>query len=247
MTRLRRTLTALLIAALPAVASADPARTVDSRRLTVEQVVEGAPADWEGVDLGPAPPPGATRVVTRQEIQRGLRDSGFDLKGHALPAAVRVVGAARTLQPADVVALATPALERSLPPGTALVSVKAHRRVVASPRAVAGSVTLATLPKRAGNVRTTAVLELTVDGETVERIALAVVARMSEEAARSTLDKGARLNLVIERRGARITAQGVALQAADVGDVVSFSVAKTGRVLRAKVLSKHEALVVEGA
>lgn len=247
MTMLRRSLSALLVALVPSVAAGEGARVVDSKRLTVEQVVDSAPAEWKGVDLGPAPPPGATRVVTREEIARSLSLSGFPTAGLRLPASVRVAGASTMLQPSDVVALATPAVERALPRGATLVSVKAHRRVVTSPRAVPRAVTLAPLPRRAGSVRTTGVLELAVDDEVVERVPLAIVVSRTQEAARALLEKGARLSLVIERRGATIATQGVALEAADAGDVISFTVAKTGRVVRAKVLSKHEAQVQEGA
>ena len=76
------------------------------------------------------------------------------------------------------------------------------------------------------------------------RVPVTLVLELSHEAAAPTLAKGARVDLVIARGATRISASGVALDDAELGEVKSFRVSSTGKVLRARLDSPTLAVVV---
>ena len=98
--------------------------------------------------------------------------------------------------------------------------------------------------RRPGPATLTAIVELLHDGEVVSRLPITLLVEVSERAATPLVDKGARIDLVITRGSARISAAGVALEAAEIGEVASFKVSTTQKVLRARVESATRALVV---
>ena len=237
---------ALLLTLTPVSAVADRARTIETSRITVGQIAEGAPDDVAGVDLGRAPAPGGVRVLTRQQIARSIRESGFDVSSVKLPSSVRVKSAAKHIQPDDFARLARPAVERALPKGVTLTKLKVGRRIVVSPRARVGRATVARLPKRVGSLRSSGTVQMVNGGEVVARVPVAIIVDVSGDAARPDVQKGRRITLVIQRRSARISMQGVALKNLDIGDIGRFTVARTGRVVKAKVLSRQTAAVWGG-
>ncbi|MEN9580585.1 MAG: hypothetical protein RJA70_3594, partial [Pseudomonadota bacterium] len=68
---------------------------------------------------------------------------------------------------------------------------------------------------------------------------------LSDQAASYDVTKGSAISLIIQRRSARISAQGYALGDADIGEVLTFRVASTGRVVKARLESAISAQVVE--
>jgi hypothetical protein len=243
----RRVAIALLLVAFPFAASAQAVRTVDRARVRLADVIDAAPAALAEVDLGPAPPPGGTRVLSRDEIVQGLRRAGHEPGALKLPASVRVVGASRAIGPEELASLARAAIEKQLPAGVTLGRVEPSTTVVVPPRATVRSARLPRPPRQKGPFRTTATLELASDDKVVASVPVSVVLDVSEEAAKTDVARGSRVNLVIERPAIRITAAGVVLGDANVGDVVQVSVRPTGRVVRAKLTGRDEARVMEGS
>lgn len=137
------------------------------------------------------------------------------------------------------------AIRRTLPKGVDLATVKPSSSIVVSPRAVVGSARVPKLPRRAGRIRSTATVEFLVDGEAKLHLPVPIVVDVSSEAAVADVPRGMRTTLVIERRTARVATAGIALADADVGDTIAFRVTKTGRIVRAKVISRQRARVVE--
>jgi hypothetical protein len=203
-----------------------------------------APGVVHDVDLGPAPAPGNSRLLSRQEIERQLREAGQSPSLVRVPASIRVTSAAKRWTVAELETLVQPAIERALPRGARLAKLRVRKGYALSPRSEVGRVTIGKLPKREGSHQTTAMVELVADGETSVRLPVSVELELGAQASQSVLEKGAAVHLVIERGAARVSAVGVALSAGDVGDVVQFKVQNTHKVLRARIESRTTAKVV---
>lgn len=234
----------LSLSTLAQHAEADPAAIVDASRIRVADIVSGAPEAWAGVDLGPAPPPGSSRLISRDEVRRTLEAAGF-AGTPRMPATVRVTSAAKRWSVTELEDLLTEPVTRALPPGVTLTRLKCSRGAVTSPRARVGQVKLAVLPRREGSVTSVATVELVQDGELAERVLVRLSLELSAEAARPLLERGAAATLVIERGAAQISARGIALSAGDLNEVIAFRVSSTNKILSARVESAERARVVE--
>jgi flagella basal body P-ring formation protein FlgA len=84
-----------------------------------------------------------------------------------------------------------------------------------------------------------------LDGTLVRRVPILVRLSVAPSAARAAVPRGQALTLVIERRSATISTDGVALRDAEIGEVAPFRVQRTGRVLNALVKSQGVAQVLE--
>lgn len=230
--------------ALPLPAFAEPVRTLESTRIHLGDLTETNDPELKALDLGPAPPPGSSRLISREDIQRELRSQGLEQKKVSFPAVLRVVSASRRYSQNEVSALVLPAVNAALPPGVTLKELKVPRGLVTAPRVNVGRIKLPKLARRAGQVDVTVVADLLQDGDVVTRLAFGLSLDVSEQAAAPLLDKGARVDLVILTGSARISASAVALEPVDIGDVASFKVSTTQRVLRARLESRTQAQVV---
>src|SRR5579864_4273911 len=100
------------------------ARTVDHARICLADAVPSVPSAMADVDLGPAPPPGGSRIVGRDEMIVAIRRAGLYPNTTLLPASVRVTSAARRITSAQFVSLAAPVISRCLRPGVELKTVE---------------------------------------------------------------------------------------------------------------------------
>ena len=235
----------LLALLVPLAARADATRVVEGARLRVVDLVPDAGAEAGAVDLGPAPPPGGSRLVDRAEVLRHVRDAGIDAKRLRVPQVVRVVGAARHLSADEVTKLTRGAIERALPPGVTVVRSAATREIVVPPRAEVREATVPRAPRQKGAFHTIAMVELASDGVVVARVPIDVTLEVSEAASRPDVARGARVAIVVELSGVRVSTYGTALADAAIGEVLTAQVASTGRVVRVRVVSHDEAQVVE--
>ena len=236
---------ALLLAST--TAAAQTARVVDGARLRLGDIVVSAPENAFGLDLGPAPAPGASRLLAKDEVMNKLRAQGYDPKKLDIPAAIRVVGASRKLVAHEVARLAEPSARAALPLGVELVSVEGSTDVIVSPQATVRAVELPRLPRRKGQIRTSALVVFAVGAEVVARIPVMLVVDVSEQAARPDVTRGSRVLLAVEHRSIRVTTEGSTLVDGNVGDTVTVRVGTTGRVVQAKIRSRDEADVLEGS
>jgi hypothetical protein len=239
-------LTLVFALALPFPAGAEPTQSIDHARLLAGDIIKSAPPGVAEIDLGPAPPPGGNRLLTKNEIELMLRQRGVDTSKLSIPASLRVVGAAKRLSPAELTALVTPVILQNLPHGVALTKVAPGYDVVVPPSASVGTVEIPRHPRQKGPFRTTASVQMVADGNIVARVPVPIVLEISEEAARPDVARGSRIGLVIDRRSLRIMTQGSCLLDANIGDVVSVLVVPTNRVVKAKITSRDEAHMVEG-
>ncbi|MBI5537730.1 MAG: flagella basal body P-ring formation protein FlgA [Deltaproteobacteria bacterium] len=235
----------LLVFLLSIAAHADAPVTVDAARLRVGDVVHGAPVAAAAVDLGPAPPPGGTRLLGRSEILDALRRAGVESNRLSIPASVRITGASRVLEPADVSAAVTPMIAKDLPKGVTLVRVDASSRVVVSPRSTLRTVKLAPIPRHKGSALIAAGMEWVCDDRVVATGHVNVALDVSAEAAAPDVLKGAALVVVAGRNRVQVSAPGVSLADGMIGDVVRASIRSTGRIVQVRLTSKDRAAVVE--
>ncbi|HKQ70263.1 MAG TPA: flagella basal body P-ring formation protein FlgA [Polyangiaceae bacterium] len=230
---------------LPLTADAEGARTIQRSRILVKDVVQAAPEGIADVDLGPAPPPGGSRLVSRTEVESHLRERGIETAKLVIPASVRIATAARRIAPGELGELAKPAIEQKLPRGVTLTKAEPTFEVVVPLSAVVRGAEIPRPPRQKGSFRSTATIELAADGEVVARVPVPIVLEISEDAARPDVARGSSVGLVIERRLLRISTQGSALADANVGDTLSAIVVATGRVVKARLTSPDEAQVLE--
>ncbi len=242
--RALRLLIALTCATLPA--SAKPKEVeVQGSHIELGEVWQEAPEDYREIDLGRAPPPGASRLLSRAAVLRQVKAAGFDPERVKLPNSIRVRSAAKKLTSEELEQLITPTIAGALKSGIELKKVNASRGVTLPPDATLAGVEMPKPPKRRGAFRTSAIVKWVSDSETVARVSVSVTLYISERGASADVEKGANISLVVERKGARITARGQALTSGDEGDVIQVRVLKTNKVLRARIESEHVAKVEE--
>jgi hypothetical protein len=233
---------ALVLATAPA--AAQPTVSVTGRSVRVADIDPNAPHELAGIELCKAPPPGSSRLLTRRDMQTRVREAGFDPKGLALPSTLRLEAPAERWTADDVAARADATVRNALPPGVTLVKLSAARGAVVPPgTSVAG--VKPSVPRRAGRHTITTVAELRADEEIVARAPLTLVLEVSEAALEPLVKKGDRVTLLIEYGNARVGASGLALADANAGDLVWLKVATTGKVLKAKLVSRDTGMVVE--
>jgi hypothetical protein len=235
----------LLVGLAPALALGDTSRIVERARLRVGDVVAGAPTEIADLDLGPAPPPGGSRVVGKNEVEEKIRSAGFEVSRVKVPAAVRLVAASRHIAPAELNELCQVELVKVLPAGISVVKANAPRELVVTPSATVREAKIGRPPRQKGQFQTTAMLEFQSEGEIVARAAIPVTLDVSERAALPDVPRGRRITLFVAKKGIRVSTTGVAQTDANVGDVASVQVATTGRVVKAEVKSADEAEVIQ--
>lgn len=243
----RRSLFAFLfVSSLCLSAQAESERTIDGTRIVLKDVSDGYDeGELAALDLGPAPPPGSSRLLSRSEVEEQLRAAGDDAKNLRMPSALRVKSAAKRWSPDELREAVTPRLLAALPPGLTFKTAKLSRAIVTSPSVTVGDAHFPKFPKRTGELTLTASVDLQQEGATVLRVPVTVVVVVSEVATRPAASKGARVNLVIEHGPARVTALATALSDIELGAFGLFRVASTQRVLRARLLSADSAQVVQ--
>lgn len=231
---------------LPRLASAELERTIDSSRIHLRDVSDGYDdGELASLDLGPAPPPGGSRLLSRGEVEDQLHAAGDDAKNLRMPSSLRVKSAAKRWSADELREALTPRLMAALPVGLKFKSSKLNRTLVTSPSIVIGDAHFPKFPKREGELTLTATVDLSQDGVTVLRVPVTVVVVVTELATRPAAAKGARINLVIEHGPARVTALATALSDTELGAMGSFRVSSTQRILRARLVGPDSALVVE--
>ncbi|HVY27867.1 MAG TPA: flagella basal body P-ring formation protein FlgA [Polyangiaceae bacterium] len=238
-------LLALPLALTSSLARADEARLVRGTAVRLSDVVSELPAEVTDFEIGAAPPPGSSRTISKGDIVDAASKSGVSVKQVKLPLTVRVTSAAKRWNVEELAGAATPELLKALPNGVSVKHAKALAKAVTSPSATISAVRVPKLPRREGEYLTTAMIELSNDGQVVARIPLQLALDISGAAAMPTVTKGARLQLIIEMGPARVSATAIALSDGELGDTLQFRVAATQKILYGKVEQPTLARVVQ--
>jgi hypothetical protein len=241
-----RTLSALLLCLVTsAAAQAETQVLIDQGRIKLGNVLPGMPERLSNLDLGTAPPPGGSRLLTQAEIEAELSAFGENPKRFKVPDVVRVVRKARRFSPEELRDWLKPAILEALPRGVRLTQIKASRSLITSANASLGKVVLPRLPRLVGSTTITAMVEVVDDGEVLLRVPASLVVDISAQAASAAVPRGERVTLYIEKGPAHVSAVAIALQDLEIGDTGSFRIASTQRVLRARLESKATARLVD--
>lgn len=229
--------------------SASPPREVRlvGARVHVGDVLPNADRAVAGVDLGPSPVAGCSRIVTRTDILTALGARQLPIPP-ALPDAVRVVRQAKRVAPAEVNALVRDAAKtRTLPRGVTLDDVRAERPIDVIDGWSHVDVDLPRPPKKAGAFATVAVLSFFgADAEVLARVPVPVQLGVSAEGIAFDAPRGTPITLIIRRPLVEVRVGAFAGADADVGDAVPVQLRPSGRVVPARLLNKDEALATEG-
>lgn len=239
-------LTVALVALAPAsrAGSAEEV-SVTGQRVLLRDVVSSCTGRTCDLDLGPAAPAGSSRLITVAQLRAALEAAGEEPAGYPTLRAVRVTSAAKVHTPQALAEWLRPSVEKNVPKGVKLVAVEGKGGATLPQAAVAGDCAWPALPRRPGPHTTTALVDVLHEGQLVRRVPLLLRVLVSESAAAPDVARGASITLIIERRAATISAQGVALKDSDVGHLAPFKVQPTGRVVNAIVRSAELATVVE--
>jgi hypothetical protein len=229
---------------LPMAANAETTRVLGGPRVHLGDLITEASGALAAIDLGATPPPGSSRLFSREDLRTAVTLAHESLGSLAIPDSIRVVRSTRKLSTHELDVLIRPALAAALPEGALLKTLDLPKTVLGVPNITAGRVHMSRLPKRVGMTRTSAVVELVAAGQLVTRLPVTMDLQLDERASQYLLERGASLALVIDTGMTRVSAAAVLMAPADIGDVVSCQVTKTRKVLRAKIVSRQEASVV---
>ena len=162
-----------------------------------------------------------------------------------IPTDVRIMRASHQFAAGELETLLRPALLAKLPVGVELMRLELPKSYLSVPNVQAGDIQLPRLAKRTGITRVTVVFELMSGSALMARLPVSVELSLDERATHFAIERGSVLNVFVETGAARVSASAVVMNPADVGDVVPCQIIKTRKILRAKVLTTHEALVVQ--
>jgi hypothetical protein len=237
-----------LALAFPAESSAAPPRQIRlvGARVHVGDVMPDADASIAGVDVGPSPLAGCSRIVSRADVVTALRARELPVPAQ-IPDAVRVVRQAKHIVPAEMDALVRDAMkDKTLQRGVTLDSVHSEHPVDVIDGWTRIDVDVPRAPKKAGAFATTAFVSFYgAEAEVLARVPVPVELAVSEAGTAYDASRGAPVTLVIRRQLVEVRVGAFAGADADVGDAVPIQLRPSGRVVRARLLSKDEALAVE--
>ena len=226
-------LSAVLLAADVALAQAtepsspEPPATHGDRLRLAELVPALAGPELGATDLGPAPPPGASRAVRRAEVVEALRRLGRSADGLALPREMRIARRAVRLSGEEIASRARAAISEALAPCEV-------QSVVVSTSATLGEGELAVEvegPARPDDGPSLVRLDLRTPGGTTH-----VPARVELHCPAPVVAAGAEVSVVVRSGNVRVAAPGIARQAGRVGDEVRVRVGPTGALVTARVI-----------
>lgn len=244
--KLKAVLAFAFVTGLALSASAELERTIDTPRIRLADVSDGYDdGDLASLDLGPAPPPGNSRLLSRGEVEDQLRAAGDDTRKLRMPGSLRVKSAAKRWTPDELRDALTPKIVAALPAGLQFRSAKLNRALVTSPSIVIGAAHIPRFPKREGELTLTATVDMMQDGATVLRVPVTIVVMVTEAATQPAATKGARVKLMIRTGAASVSALATALSDTELGTVGLFKVVATQRVLRGRLLSPDTAEVIQ--
>ncbi len=240
-------LAALALGAAPVALAEAPKKPVEclvaSSRVRLADVLPTAPEALRDLDLGPAPLPGSSRLITRAEIVSSL-PGGVTLPDGA--ETVRVLRKTSTVSAAALEKHATDALARTtIARGGALVAARPRGSLVVPDGWQTVDIELPRLPRRAGKLTVSAALRFREGATVVATGDVPVDLTLPESAAIPDVKRGAKALFVVRRGSVEIRAVVAVGDDADVGDVVSGIVQDSGHAVRGRVVEKDPPLLEE--
>lgn len=223
----------LLLAVLLAAPSSALAQADEIQLAEIVPALEGT--ELGAISIGPAPPPGASRLVRRSEVVSALRRAGRTADGLRIPRSRRIRRGARTLAPEELRDAASRAIAEALAP------CNVEEITVRTPATVAdGALSISAdgnAPRRSGQAPVMIVL---ASGGRTTRVP--AQARVSCPA--PVIRPGAHVRLLARFGAVVASAPGVARQPGRVGDIIRVSSLQSRARLRARILDAERVEVL---
>jgi len=233
------------LATTPGTAASIRQVPVTTTRIHLRDLMPDADPAAADIDLGPSPPAGGSRLVTRADIVAAL-DASQVAAPPSLPDAVRVLRSARHLAASDLNAIVQTAMAaKALGRGVTLASVRADRPVDVADGWTRVDVDVPRAPKKAGTFPTTAIAPFFVGDDVIARLPVRIDPTVSTEGATYDTPRGASVMLVVRRNLVEVRTPGFAAADGDIGDAIPVQLRPSGRIVRARLSTKDEAVALE--
>jgi hypothetical protein len=218
--------------------------TVKGGRLHVGDLVAGLTEDAASVDLGPTPSSTGTRVVTREDISRALRDRGVDVPG-TLPEAIRVRRQLRSLDAAELTRMVTDGLAEKLTRGASLQGVRPARTVSVPDGWTEVRYELPRPPHRTGALVSAVTLSFFEGSHPLWTLVVPVDLMLAQDATLFDVPRGSHVTFVIRRGLVEVSSSGTVTVDADIGGVAPVTVMPSGRSIPARLEDASTAVMVD--
>ena len=228
----------LLASAAPTIETVE----IAGPRLRVGDFVKGAAPNEAALDLGPAPSATGSRLLSRADLERLLKDAGYAKKVR-LPEATRVVRKMRRLGEEELVSEIRKAA--TLPRGVSLAAIHAPRSTDVPDGFDRVALDVGKVARRAGAQPVTARVSFLRGDEVLATVTMPVELSVSAEASRPDAARGTSLTLIVRHGLVEVTTSGVAGADADMGAILPVTVRATGHVVKAKLVEPARAVLVE--
>ena len=235
---------ALEIASSPARGAA-PVKEVQvvGPRVHLVDVVPTAPAAFASADLGPAPAPGGSRIVTQEELRTAAAGAGAKVIA-SLPSLVKVTRKMKKLSAADVDKETRKAiLAVGLRRGVSIAAVRAPKTSEVADGYTTITASMPKPPRKTGRVPTTCALTFSRGTEVLARLSIPVDLDLAAEAAVPDTAKGAAVVVTVKSGLVEISAAAFAAIDADVGEEILVNLRPSGKQLRAILIAPGKAEV----
>jgi hypothetical protein len=243
---------AILASALLGEALASEVVKLSRQRILLSDVLPDAAESLATIDLGPAPPPGKSRLLSHSDISYRLKALGIAASQLEIPKeGIRVESVARVFTPSQLEQLVRPALVGTLPEGFVLRSLHVSADWVLSPEVAIGAIDLAPLatslsckggPKRP-LCRETVLVDLSWGNEVVARLPVQLELDVSRRAEEPPVPRGSVISLSVFKGNVEVTVLAETMASAKVGEVVMLRAQATKKVMSARLVSSSRAEV----
>jgi len=223
---------------------------LSEQRILLGAVLPDVAAGLAEVDLGPAPPPGKSRLLSYSDISYRLKSLGISASTLALPKdGVRVESIAKVFSPRELEALVRPAVESALPPGFVLRSLRVAQDWVLSPEVSVSAVDVSSLsastacsggPKKP-SCREGITAELVWGNQPLGRLPVQLELDVSQRVAAPPVPRGTILSLSVVKGNVAVTVLAETMASAKIGEVVMLRAQATKKVMSAKLVSPTRA------
>jgi hypothetical protein len=218
---------------------------VETSRILLGDIFPDVQLAHATADLGPAPPPGRSVLLSHADIVMRLKSLGIAASqlnlGHE---SVRVESAARVYPPSELEALVRANVQAALPDGATLEALHVEHDLVLSPLVRAGTVRLGEIRPRGGRARETATVELLWGTEVVGRVPVVLDLRVAERQENRTIPRGTVISLIVIRGNIEVSVLAETLANARPGETVMLRAQATKKIMNAKLVSPTRAEVV---
>jgi hypothetical protein len=209
---------------------------INAERLSLGDLVRELPEPLATLDLGPAPQPGQSRMVSRTVVLRRLRQAMVEVEGIDLPALSRVRRSSQTVTETELRRLVAAAVAEKLPGGMRVREVLLSGGVVLP----AGALTVEVQPSRVWQAgRQIVRVELSTRQAAPRRLAVTIDLEGSPKPRGVGIARGAEVQILARSPGLVVRTTGVAQQGGELGDVIAVLPNASPKLIKARVKDTH--------